>query len=81
VSIVNASPKAPAFGGYPWRSCNLLEHQKQAKESNEITFKVKNIASMAEENKDAVKSVTAATTSLNELSDSLGAQVKKFQII
>lgn len=54
---------------------------EQAKESNEITFEVQNIASMAEENKDAVRSVTAATTSLNELSDSLGAQVKKFQII
>ena len=24
-SIASASPKAPTFGGYPWRSCNLLE--------------------------------------------------------
>ena len=52
----------------------------QAQESNDITFEVQNIATMAEENKAAVQSVSAATLSLNELSNNLVTQLGKFEI-
>ena len=59
-----------------------LEHTvfEQANESNEIAIEVNKIASMAEENENSVQSVTTATTLLNELSNSLSDQVKKFKI-
>lgn len=52
----------------------------QSNGSNKIILEVEQIAAMANDNSQAVGLVTGATNSLNELSNNLASQTKKFQI-